>query len=137
MVQLPDVFSFYLDNIHYNLIVRLLNDRYGIQSRGGCSCAGTYGHYLLNVDKELSHRITNKINSGNLTEKPGWIRISFHPTNTDEEVNFIADAIEDIAENIETYEKDYNYIKSKNEFEHKKSIDELVLKFEILRLFVQ
>ncbi len=128
--RLP-VFSFYLDNTHYNLVVKLLNDRYGIQSRGGCSCAGTYGHYLLNVNKKLSNRITKKINSGNLTEKPGWIRISFHPTNTDEEVNFIADAIEDIAKKIETYKKDYKYIKTKNEFEHKKSKDELILSFEI------
>ena len=41
--------SFYVDGIHYNLIVKLLNDRFGVQVRGGCSCAGTYGHYLLHV----------------------------------------------------------------------------------------
>ena len=48
------VISFYIDNLHYNLGVKLLNDRFGIQVRGGCSCAGTYGHYLLHVSQELS-----------------------------------------------------------------------------------
>jgi selenocysteine lyase/cysteine desulfurase len=43
------VFSFYIDKVHHNLVTRLLNDRFGIQVRGGCSCAGTYGHFLLNV----------------------------------------------------------------------------------------
>ena len=41
--------EFYIDNLHFNLGVKLLNDKFGIQTRGGCSCAGTYGHYLLNV----------------------------------------------------------------------------------------
>ena len=50
------IVSFYIDGLHYNLGVRLLNDRYGIQVRGGCSCAGTYGHYLLRVSQELSTR---------------------------------------------------------------------------------
>ncbi|HLP17061.1 MAG TPA: aminotransferase class V-fold PLP-dependent enzyme, partial [Bacteroidota bacterium] len=73
--RLP-VFSFYIRQLHYNMVVRLLNDRYGIQARGGCSCAGTYGHYLLHVDKEHSQRITNKIDHGDLSAKPGWVRIS-------------------------------------------------------------
>ena len=71
--------SFYVENIHHNLIVKLLNDRFGIQTRGGCSCAGPYGHYLLHVTKNESHRITDKINHGDLTDKPGWVRLSVHP----------------------------------------------------------
>ncbi|MDX1429358.1 MAG: aminotransferase class V-fold PLP-dependent enzyme, partial [Rhodothermales bacterium] len=55
------VVSFYIEDVHYNLVVQLLNDRFGIQVRGGCSCAGTYGHYLLHVDWHRSHRITDKI----------------------------------------------------------------------------
>jgi selenocysteine lyase/cysteine desulfurase len=43
------VISFYMTGIHYNLIVKILSDRFGIQVRGGCACAGTYGHYLLHV----------------------------------------------------------------------------------------
>jgi selenocysteine lyase/cysteine desulfurase len=49
------VISFFIDNLHFNLGVKLLNDKFGIQTRGGCSCAGTYGHYLLHVDEEKSH----------------------------------------------------------------------------------
>ena len=84
------IVSFYIKNIHYNLIVLLLNDRYGIQVRGGCSCAGTYGHYLLNIDKTASKQISEKINHGDMSTKPGWVRFSIHPIMTDEEIrNFI------------------------------------------------
>ena len=74
------LYSFYIDNLHFNLAVQLLNDKYGIQVRGGCSCAGTYGHILLNVQPDQSCDITTKINEGNLTSKPGWVRMSIHPT---------------------------------------------------------
>jgi selenocysteine lyase/cysteine desulfurase len=113
------VFSFYIEKIHHNLVVRLLNDRFGIQVRGGCSCAGTYGHYLLNVDKEKSHRITEKINHGDLTEKPGWVRLSVHPTMTDDEIYFIIDAVKQITVNIENWRKDYIFDKAAGEFFHK------------------
>jgi len=65
------ILSFYIDDIHYNLIVKLLNDHFGIQVRGGCACAGTYGHFLLNVSHEQSNRITQQINRGDFSEKPG------------------------------------------------------------------
>lgn len=110
--------SFYVDNIHYNLIVKLLNDRFGVQVRGGCSCAGTYGHYLLHVTPEQSHNITEKINHGDLSEKPGWVRLSIHPTMTNEEIYFIANAVNQIVSNISLWEKDYKYDSYKNEFEN-------------------
>jgi len=116
--RLP-VFSFYFEDIHYNLVVKLLSDRYGIQTRGGCACAGTYGHYLLEVKYDKSHEITEKINSGDLSEKPGWIRMSLHPTTTNDELDFIVDAIREISENIEKWSKDYRYSKKENEFIHK------------------
>ncbi len=108
--------SFYIDDIHYNLIVKLLNDRFGIQVRGGCSCAGTYGHYLLHVSPDQSKRITEKIDHGDYSEKPGWVRLSLHPTMTNDEIYFIADALNKIVKNISSWEKDYKYISSKNEF---------------------
>jgi selenocysteine lyase/cysteine desulfurase len=111
--------SFYIDKIHYNLIVKLLNDRFGVQVRGGCSCAGTYGHYLLHVDRNHSKRITEKINQGDLSEKPGWVRLSIHPTMLNDEVYFIADAIKQIVTNIDKWASDYNYDCSKNEFYNK------------------
>lgn len=113
------VVSFYIDGLHFNLGVKLLNDRFGIQTRGGCSCAGTYGHYLLHVDQETSHRLTDQISLGELLEKPGWIRMSIHPTTTDAEMRFVCDAIRQVAENHEQWSKDYVYDKCTNEFSHK------------------
>lgn len=112
------VISFYVDGIHYNLLVALLNDMFGIQVRGGCSCAGTYGHMLLNVDEEKSNSITEKIDSGDLTEKPGWVRLSLHPTMTNDELYFILDAINKIARNIDQLKTDYNFDPHKGEFTH-------------------
>lgn len=113
------VISFYHLEIHYNLFVKLLNDRYGIQVRGGCACAGTYGHYLLEVSHEKSREITDKINSGDLSEKPGWVRLSLHPTMTDKELYFIMNAIREIVENKDEWSKEYEYDSRKNEFYHK------------------
>ena len=108
------VLSFYIEDIHYNLIVKLLNDRYGIQARGGCACAGTYGHFLLDV----SYNYSKKINSGDLSTKPGWVRISLHPTMKDSEIIFIADALKEIQKNIKTWQKEYIYSSKTNEFRH-------------------
>jgi len=113
------VYSFYIDNLHFNLAVQLLNDKYGIQVRGGCSCAGTYGHILLNIEAEQSCKITSKINGGDLTSKPGWVRMSIHPTMTDAEMHCIMNAIEDVAQHHEEMGKEYIYNGAKNEFVYK------------------
>jgi len=113
------IFSFYVDNIHHNLFTKLLNDRYGIQMRGGCSCAGTYGHFLLNVDFSLSKEITDRIEAGDLSLKPGWIRLSLHPTMTNEELLFIINAIDNTNRNASEWGKDYRYDNHTNEFYHK------------------
>jgi selenocysteine lyase/cysteine desulfurase len=110
------VFSFYIDNIHHNLVTRLLNDRFGIQVRGGCSCAGTYGHFLLDVGFKQSKEITDKIDAGDLSMKPGWIRLSLHPTMTNDELLFIADAIEQTVRNAKKWSIDYTYEMQTNEF---------------------
>jgi selenocysteine lyase/cysteine desulfurase len=112
------VFSFFVDNIHHNLFTILLNDYFGIQVRGGCSCAGTYGHFLLNVDIKMSKQITDKIDAGDLSMKPGWIRLSLHPTMTDDELLFIMHAIKETAGNADQWKKDYCYDKHTNEFNH-------------------
>lgn len=112
------IFSFYIDNIHHNLVTRLLNDRYGIQTRGGCSCAGTYGHFLLNVNFNLSKKITDLIDAGDLSLKPGWIRLSLHPTMTNSELAYIIDAIEEISLNAAKWQEDYIYDPHTNEFNH-------------------
>lgn len=113
--------SFYILGIHYNLLVKILNDRFGIQVRGGCSCAGTYGHYLLNVDPGTSKKITDRIDQGDLTEKPGWVRLSLHPTMTNDELYFITGAINSTIQNLPKWKEDYCYNSKKNEFFHKDS----------------
>ncbi|WP_338472633.1 aminotransferase class V-fold PLP-dependent enzyme [Niallia sp. XMNu-256] len=110
------IVSFYIENIHYNLIVRLLNDRYGIQVRGGCSCAGTYGHYLLNIDKSTSKQLVEKISHGDLSVKPGWVRFSLHPIMTDEEILTFIGAIREIIENMDEWKKDYVYDPASNDY---------------------
>lgn len=116
------VLSFYIDDLHYNLGVKLLNDKFGIQTRGGCSCAGTYGHYLLHVDYETSHELTNQISIGDLVRKPGWIRMSIHPTTTNAEMELICDGIIDLAQNHQLWKADYDYDRNTNEFIHKSQI---------------
>jgi selenocysteine lyase/cysteine desulfurase len=113
------IFSFYFEKYHFNLVVKLLNDRFGIQARGGCSCAGTYGHFLLNVDQDTSKRIKDQILQGCNTEKPGWVRLSFHPTITSEELKFICDSLQDLSIHIEEWSKDYHYEATKNDYTHK------------------
>ena len=113
------IFSFYFEKYHFNLVVKLLNDRFGIQTRGGCSCAGTYGHFLLNVDQDTSKRIKDQILQGCNTEKPGWVRLSFHPTITSEELKFICDSLKDLSIHIEEWSKDYHYEATKNDYTHK------------------
>jgi selenocysteine lyase/cysteine desulfurase len=114
------VISFYLTGIHYNLVVKILSDMFGIQVRGGCACAGTYGHYLLDVSYDKSHNITEKISSGDLSEKPGWVRLSMHPTLTDAELEGFIKAIRYISENIEKLKGEYIYSSKKNDFVHAK-----------------
>jgi hypothetical protein len=113
------VVSFYIEDLHFNLGVKLLNDRFGIQMRGGCSCAGTYGHYLLNVDQELSTALVCQIDAGNLIQKPGWIRMSFHPTTTNAEIELVCNSVLALAQNHTEWAKDYVYEAKSNEFVHR------------------
>lgn len=116
------IFSFYIDGLHFNLAVKLLNDRFGIQARGGCSCAGTYGHYLLNVDQETSHSLTCMIDSGDLHEKPGWVRMSIHPTTTNDEIRYVCEAVRQLAARHEEWSADYHYDGKSNEFRHHQAV---------------
>lgn len=123
------IVSFHVDNVHYNLIVKLLNDRYGIQVRGGCSCAGTYGHYLLHLDQDLSRSIMSRLDAGDQSVRPGWVRLSVHPAMTDDELDFILDAIAEVVANIDEWSQEYTYDLHKNEFTHneKKNVFEEVV----------
>ena len=91
------IVSFLVGGMHHDDVVKNLNDRFGIQARGGCSCAGTYGHFLLGIERPRSETIRRSLLAGDLRSKPGWVRLSLHPTMTDEEVNFLAEAVEAVA----------------------------------------
>ncbi len=112
------IISFTVESVHYNLMVKLLNDRFGIQVRGGCSCAGTYGHYLLGIDRPTSGQIASLIASGDLSRKPGWVRISLHPTMTEREVAYISSAVRAIVEHIAEWKKDYTFHPGSGEWRH-------------------
>ena len=124
------IISFYIEGIHFNMVVKLLSDKYGIQLRGGCACAGTYGHFLLDVSYEKSKQITELITHGDLSQKPGWVRLSLHPTMTDEELLFIINAIKQVAVHHLEWREGYLYNKQTNEFIYK---DEGNYKDELVR----
>ena len=115
------VISFYVDDMHYNLIVKLLCDRFGVQTRGGCSCAGTYGHFLLHVDQAQSKSITDQIDAGILSNKPGWVRLSLHPTMTNADLDYILNAIEQVVAHAEEWSSDYEYHVHTNEYSCRKA----------------
>ncbi len=110
--------SFGVRGIHYNLMVRLLNDRFGIQVRGGWSCASTYGHHLLQIGKEQSRKIIKDIKEQDLSNKPGWVRLSLHPVTTNDELLVICNAIKEVVQNADTWQQDYKYNPKTNEFNH-------------------
>jgi hypothetical protein len=83
--------------LHPKFVTSLLNDLFGIQSRAGCSCAGPYGHRLLDIDFEKSEQYRKWIQKGFCGIKPGWCRVSLHYTMDDIEADFIFDAIEFVA----------------------------------------
>jgi selenocysteine lyase/cysteine desulfurase len=83
--------------LHHNLVVALLNDLFGIQSRGGCSCAGPYGHRLLGIDLATSHRFEQEILLGCEGIKPGWVRVNFNYFISEIVFQYILDAVELVA----------------------------------------
>ncbi|MHA1618546.1 MAG: aminotransferase class V-fold PLP-dependent enzyme, partial [Promethearchaeota archaeon] len=83
--------------LHPKLGTKLLNDLFGIQSRAGCSCAGVYGHYLLDIDEDKSSQFREVVESGLMSIKPGWIRVNFHYSFSETEFDFILNAIDFVA----------------------------------------
>eukprot|EP00257_Ricinus_communis_P027899 XP_025015313.1 uncharacterized protein LOC8273528 [Ricinus communis] len=83
--------------LHGAFVAALLNDLFGIQSRGGCACAGPYGHLLLNISETVSLALRSAIHQGYMGVKPGWTRISFPYYMSNEEFEFIIAAVEFIA----------------------------------------
>lgn len=83
--------------LHHNFIVAVLNDLFGIQSRGGCSCAGPYGHRLLGINVEKSHEFEREITHGCEGIKPGWVRVNFNYFVSEAVFTYIVQAVDLIA----------------------------------------
>ncbi|HET6626816.1 MAG TPA: aminotransferase class V-fold PLP-dependent enzyme [Nocardioidaceae bacterium] len=83
--------------LHHNYVVALLNDLFGIQSRGGCSCAGPYGHRLLDIDIERSRAFGRQIAHGCDGIKPGWVRVNFNYFISETVFSYIVDAVRLVA----------------------------------------
>lgn len=80
--------------LHWNYVVVLLNDLFGIQARGGCSCAGPYGHSLFGIGPELSYSYQCEINKGYEGIKPGWVRVNFNYFISEDVFRYIVSAID-------------------------------------------
>lgn len=89
--------------LHHNLAVRLLNDRFGIQVRAGCMCAGTYGHELLHIGQDQSREIHDALDRGEMWVKPGWVRISVSPATSREDLTYLLDAVDQVSKDWQEY----------------------------------
>ena len=83
--------------LHHNYVVALLNDLFGIQSRGGCSCAGPYGHRLLGIDLDRSHEFEREITRGCEGIKPGWVRVNFNYFLSEAVFDYVIEAVRLVA----------------------------------------
>jgi selenocysteine lyase/cysteine desulfurase len=101
------VFSVIFRDLHHNLAASLFNDLFGIQVRGGCMCAGPYGHLLLHIEQEHSSEIRRRLDQGHIGEKPGWVRISLAPTVSEDEFQVLLEAVDHISKHGKEYEDRY------------------------------
>lgn len=105
--------------LHHDFVVALLNDLFGIQARGGCSCAGPYGHRLLGIDLETSRRFEAAILRGEAGLKPGWARVSFGYFVSDAECQFVIDAVHFVAREGWKLLPDYRFCPSDGRWRHR------------------
>jgi len=119
--------------LHHNLVVAILNDLFGIQSRGGCSCAGPYGHRLLDIDIERSHEFEREIAGGCEGIKPGWVRVSFNYFISDAVLDYIIDAVALVAEHGHKLIPHYRFSVETGLWRHESGLIEQPLRLDQLR----
>ena len=105
--------------LHHNLVVAILNDLFGIQSRGGCSCAGPYGHRLLGIDIERSHEFEREITHGCEGIKPGWVRVNFNYFISDAVFSYVVQAVGLIADHGWRLVPEYRFDLASGRWRHK------------------
>ncbi|CAH0992409.1 Cysteine desulfurase [Sinobacterium norvegicum] len=86
------------EDLHYGFVVALLNDLFGIQARGGCSCAGPYGHSLLNMPMSVSKALEAELVNGHMVLRPGWVRLNFNYFIDEATFQYLVQAVELIAQ---------------------------------------
>ena len=105
--------------LHHNFVVAVLNDLFGIQSRGGCSCAGPYGHALLGIDLDRSHEFEAEIAHGCEGIKPGWVRVNFNYFVSDEVTDYIVEAVRLVARDGWRLLPDYRFDNATGRWAHR------------------
>jgi selenocysteine lyase/cysteine desulfurase len=118
--------------LHHNVVVAILKDLFGIQSRGGCSCAGPYGHRLLGIDLEHSHAFEREIASGCEGIKPGWVRVSFNYFISDEVFRYIVDAVSMVADHAYKLVPQYRFSPDSALWRHESGLVEPPLRLDQL-----
>jgi selenocysteine lyase/cysteine desulfurase len=111
--------------LHHKFVTALLNDLFGIQSRAGCSCAGPYGHRLLEIDHETSERYRNAVQLGYCGIKPGWCRVGLHWVMDDAEAAFIIDAVHFVARHGHMFLALYDFDLCSGTWTHRQSACQL------------
>jgi selenocysteine lyase/cysteine desulfurase len=111
--------------LHHKFATALLNDLFGIQSRAGCSCAGPYGHRLLNIDNETSERYRSAVQQGYCGMKPGWCRVGLHWVMDDAEADYVIEAVNFIARYGRRFLSLYNFDLCTGTWSHKQDNNSL------------
>jgi selenocysteine lyase/cysteine desulfurase len=119
--------------LHHNFVVALLNDLFGIQSRGGCSCAGPYGHRLLGIDIERSHRFEREITRGCEGIKPGWVRVNFNYFISEAVCSYLLEAVNLVADQGWKLLGDYRFDPATGLWRHRRGPVEPPLRLHALR----
>jgi selenocysteine lyase/cysteine desulfurase len=119
--------------LHHNFVVAVLNDLFGIQSRGGCSCAGPYGHRLLGIDIDRSHAFEREIARGCEGIKPGWVRVNFNYFISEAVFTYILDAVHLVADHGGRLLADYRFDPARGLWRHRRGPVEPPLRLDALR----
>ncbi len=118
--------------LHHNFVVAVLNDLFGIQSRGGCSCAGPYGHRLLGIDIERSHEFEREITGGCEGIKPGWVRVNFNYFLSDAVVDYLIAAVRLVARDGWRLLPDYHFDTTSGLWTHHRGVVEPPLRLDAI-----
>jgi hypothetical protein len=119
--------------LHHNFVVAVLNDVFGIQARGGCSCAGPYGHRLLAIDLDRSHEFEREVLHGREGIKPGWTRVNFNYFISEETFRYVVEAVHLIATSGYRLLPDYTFDPTTGLWRHREAAAGPALRLDDVR----